>query len=215
MAEWRVMDTRRLVIGFCIRLVVLYALLAAPWPGLSTHYAEAFARCCNFITHDIFKGYGIFGTNATARVYAIPGDDLQHDIKLVIGNRSSRALTDCPRTSSRHLGYMPAVVLACLVLATPLPWRRRALALVWGELWIHLFIVVRLALVLAYAFQGTHPYSAFSLGPFGAKALFIAYDVAAVEPVTSYVVPLFVWIVTVFRRSDLVCIGRAPSAGAD
>ena len=209
------MDTRRLVIGFCIRLVVLYTLLAAPWPGLAARYAKGFASCCDYITYDIFRGYVIFGTDATARVYPILGQDLPHDIKLVIGNRSSRALTDRPRTSSRHLGYMPAVVLACLVLATPLPWRRRALALVWGELWIHLFIVVRLALVLAYAFQGTHPYSAFSLGPFGAKALFIAYDVAAVEPVTSYVVPLFVWIVTVFRRSDLDRFRPPPTVGSD
>ena len=197
------MDARKTVAGFCIRLIVLYTLLAAPWPGLAASYGKGFASCCDYITYGIFKGYGIFGTDATARVYQISGQDSPHDIQLVIGNRNSREGTDRPRTSSRHLGYVPAIVLACLALATPLPWRRRVSALVWGELWIHLFIVVRFALVLAYAFQGTHPYSVFSLGPIWAKALFIAYDVAAVEPVTSYVLPVFVWIATIFRRGDL------------
>jgi len=206
------MNSRKLVAGFCIRLVVFYTLLAAPWPGLAARYAKGFARCCDYITYDVFNSYGIFGTDATARVYPISEQDSPHDLQLVIGNRSSRALTDRPRSSSRHLGYVPAMVLACLVLATPLTWRRRALALAWGEFWIHLFIAVRVALMLAYAFQGTHAYSAFSLGPFGARALFVVYDVAAVEPVMSYVVPLFIWIATVFRRSDLERFGAPPSA---
>ena len=197
------MDARKSVAAFCLRLVVLYVLFAAPWPGLADHYAKGFARCFDYITYDAFIGYGILGSDAMARVYPIAGSDLPHDIKLVIGNRRNRALTDRPRTSARHLGFVPAMVLACLVLATPVPWRRRASGLLWGELWIHLFIVIRFALVLAYAFQGNHPYSAFSLGPLEARALFIAYDVLAVEPVTSYVVPIFVWIATVFNGSDL------------
>lgn len=197
------MDARRLVAGFCIRLVVLYALFAAPWPGLANRYATAFASCFDYITYDSKSSYGIFGSDAMARVYPIPGQDLPHDIQLVIGNRSSRALNDRPRTSARHLGFVPSIVLVSLVLATPVPWRRRASALMWGELWIHLFVVVRFGLVLTYAFQGTQPYSAFRLGSLGARALSVVYDVVAVEPVTSYVVPVFIWVVTVFRGSDL------------
>ena len=96
------MDTRKVVVGFCVRLVVFYTLLAAPWPGLAAYYAKGFARCCDYVTYGLFNSYGIFGTDATARVYPISEGDSPYDLKLVIGNRRTRALTDRPRASSRH-----------------------------------------------------------------------------------------------------------------
>jgi len=203
---------RRVLAGFCLRLIVGYMVLAAPWPGLAAVYSRIFATCFDYMTYGVFEDDGLFGTDAMVRLYPIADDDWTHDLQLVIGNRSTKALTDRPRASSRHLGYVPAIVLLCLVLATPLSRSRRLSALLWGELWVHVFIAIRVGLALAYAFHGDHPYCVYSLGPVAARALFLAYDVVSAEPVISYVVPVLIWVTTAFRGEDLARFADAERA---
>jgi hypothetical protein len=53
--------------------------------------------------------------------------------------------------STQNLGWWPFAVLAALLLATPMRPRRRALALLGAFAWIEAYLLLRLALQIAYA----------------------------------------------------------------
>jgi hypothetical protein len=53
--------------------------------------------------------------------------------------------------STLNLGWWPFAVLAALLLATPMPGRRRALALLGGFAWVEAYLLLRLAAEVAYA----------------------------------------------------------------
>ena len=89
-----------------------------------------------------------------------------------------------------------------LVLATPVPWRRRLRALAWGLPIVQAFIAFRLSMILLSAFHGAQYQSRFLLrAPWDAGFELMVNIVSAV-PATTYLVPLVVWMALTLRRED-------------
>lgn len=197
------MTARKRAIWFFVRLTVLYALFAFPWQPVEAGYSRVFAMCADGLTWGCWGQSGIFGSDALIRVYAGFDEDAERDINIVAGNKSTGAGTDKIRTSSRHLGYMPAVVLIALILATPIPWTRKLWAVLWGLLWVHLFVLLRFALLVVMIFHGDNPYSLFHWPPPWDTVLDEGTNILTVVPATEYVVPLILWMAVTFRREDL------------
>lgn len=105
-----------------------------------------------------------------------------------------------------HRRYLPTAVLTGLVLASPIPWRRRGWALLWGILLVNAFVVVRLAVAIMWGFRNV---DLFVFGPFWNKAVDVAHDVISISTVTSCVVPALIWLLVSFRRDDWGVIGVA------
>ena len=80
----------------------------------------------------------------------------------------------------------------------------------WGILWIHAFIALRLTITLLYALTSQPPYIE-GVTPFWSDVTNALYEVAVKVPTTSFVIPVLVWILVVFRRSD---VGHGAPAGA-
>ncbi|MEK6675690.1 MAG: hypothetical protein AABZ47_08555 [Planctomycetota bacterium] len=124
------------------------------------------------------------------------------DTVMVLENRGARAAMGFLRTSSRYIGYVPTAMMISLVLATPVAWRKRFRALGWSLLVVHLFVILRVSLTLAYGYCGEKDYALFHPGPFWLKMLGYSETVLQEDPTVSFVVPVFVWFVFLFRPSQ-------------
>lgn len=188
---------------FFLILLLCYAALMAPWPGLQRGYAYLFREVGNVVFARFW-----FTPDGSVRFRDLeaikPGDlppgapsiDATVTFDTVMELRSQRAPGKIGflRTSSRYLGYVPTVVLLALILATPLRRRRKGAALIAGALLIHAFIALRLTLtLLAGGFAASKEYALFHPSPLMRTALTKVESVLSDNPTVSFVVPAFLW----------------------
>ena len=181
---------------FCI-FVLVYGLLMTLWPVLGTTYSKFFRAGAAFL----FESFGSKGT-----VSFEPLSDSHYDIRAVFYNRdlvgpNSKPLAGRGRLSSFCVGYIYVVFIAALVLATPISLRRKAWALFWAMILIHVFLALRLAIWLLYHFTN-EPLCLFVLSPFCKRLLFVV--VRGLNPSITFglIVSTFIWILVSFRRED-------------
>jgi hypothetical protein len=102
--------------------------------------------------------------------------------------------------------YLPAVVVVSLILATPLPWRRRMFALAVAGYLIAAYLVVWAWLsVLDTISRPTPPLPThgFMLGPIARTLVtFLSENVLDSVNACGYIIPIFIWIISAFRRKD-------------
>lgn len=199
---------RRLAMFF-VRLVLLYAVLVAPWPGVRQAYAVVFRAGATLL-------FGSFGSVGQVQFEPLADDQGGNDVRLICGNRRVPGVFRQASFNSVLGGYFPTAFVTALVLATPLPWPRRWKALLWGLLLINVFVASRVTVVLLQVFDGDDAIALFSLSDFWRRVL---EEVAAnliLAPASHFVVPLFVWILVSLRRSDVEAFlaGRTSDSGA-
>ncbi|MHC5004764.1 MAG: hypothetical protein ACYTJ0_16755, partial [Planctomycetota bacterium] len=114
------------------RLVALYAALMLAWLVVGDAYGTVFRGAGDVLlgspAPDVrarFLPLEALGDRVDPRLaaFADVAIEMRH---LGTGSVSVRAI------DSRFFGYVPTVVFVCLVLATPVSWRRRGRALAWG-----------------------------------------------------------------------------------
>lgn len=194
---------------FFLLVAVIYAGLMVPWPGLERGYAAIFRGMGN-----AFFARFWFWPDGTVRFLNLkdlkPGDlpaetpeiaaTGTFDTLMELRSRSAPGSLGYLRTSSRYVGYGPTVVVIALIAATPLPWARRLWALLWGLLFVHLFVVFRLTLtLLAGGFAADKNYALFHLGPFWRGVLTHAESIFTDDPTVSFVVPALIWFLVALR----------------
>ena len=186
--------------GFVLRVLVFYGLLVLPWPGLREAYSGLFRGGANVI-------FGPLGSEVRIW-FGPPLDDFgpDKDVELALQRKGSNTVRATP-INTRLTGYLPTASVIALILATPIRWSRRWKALLWGILWVNAFIALRLAITLLYALTSQPPYIE-GVTPFWSNVAYRIYEVAVRAPPTSFVVPVLIWILVVFRRRDSQ-IGRA------
>ncbi|MCP3981584.1 MAG: hypothetical protein GY716_19975 [bacterium] len=187
---------------FLVTLIGTSALLMAPWPPVERVYARMFASGGDLALRVLGGRSGLLGSSAGVALVADTSGRMGHDVRVGLVNLD-RGIPDGlgrKRLSSRHLAYMPAVTLLALVLATPLGWRRRARACLFGLLWVHVFVALRFTLFLLDAFNGVENHCLFYLINPWHGLLDLAANVLAKVPATTYVVPLVIWALVAVDR---------------
>lgn len=115
-------------------------------------------------------------------------------------------------TSSRLIGYWPTAFTVALVLATPMRWWRRLVALLTGLILVNMFIAGRLTVLLlkgGFA-DATHRCRVIEPSPFWQDALSKLDEVVADNPTFTFVASVFIWLAAVFvahlfgRKRDAV-----------
>lgn len=185
---------------FCLFLLV-FGLLMAPWPGLGRAYTRFYSIGAAFL-------FGSFGPKGTVRFE--PLSDSEYELYVRLYNR---AHTDSNGNmiglktlhNSRHAGYMYAAFLTALIMATPIPARRKVWALFLGFILIHGLVALKLGLRIFYTFNH-QPLSMFSLNPFCRRVLSITHQAFAVNVTFGFIVCVFIWILVSFRRRDWAMI---------
>ena len=115
---------RRISVFFIICLIV-YGLLVVPQLGLMGAYRAAFRAGGNVL-------FARFGSNAAVRFEPLSSSDHAKDTTLVLrklGPPTRRGEIDIKCV---YAGYRPTAFLVALVMATPIPWRRKWRALLGG-----------------------------------------------------------------------------------
>ena len=204
-SRWR-QPVARFLCGFAI----IYGLLILPWPGLGETYGRHFREICRLA----FSGDGgrllvRFAPMATGSRHPI-------DTQIALANRdqldrNSIGPAVILGVSSRRAGWLPAVLTAALILATPVAWRRRAWALLGGLLLIHGFT---LCFVGIYIWNNSAGLGLVSFTPFW-KQVAMGVEQTLTQSGANFAVPVLVWMLVIFRRQDFAGIPGAMAVGSD
>jgi len=157
----------RQIAGFAFRFALLYALLIAPWPGLSEIYASFYQAAVQI---------AIISTDPERSVLVAPaGRSPGSDDRPALDTHILTRMPGAPRASkagglelirsSRYSGYLPTILTLALILATPLPWRRRAAALCGGLLLVTLFVAIMPGFQTYYFFDRRENHLVFEYVP--------------------------------------------------
>ncbi len=193
------MPFRRLIPGFLVRFVLVFGLLIVPWPGWSEFYAEGFRAAGNAVFARADKGYLLhFQSNQpTQRSSAV-------DTQIIIGNRrladsSGKGPAALLDLNTRSVGWLPTALTIALIMATPVQWRRRSWALLWGMLLINLFILFSVAV---FIWNESTTVSLVTLSPVW-KQIADALEYTLISQLgISFSLPVLIWVAVLFRRQD-------------
>ncbi len=143
-------------------------------------------------------------TDLTAKLTPLDDPSGIHDTRLHVGRRSSRFAGGINLDSKRQ-GYLPAALVACLILATPVPWKRRWKALVAGLLAIHVFLAVRLCVtaVTGWAAVFIDGKRLLAVPPFWTEVLGLMDEILSGDLHITYVAPVLLWALIALRPGDL------------
>jgi len=209
------------IAGCCGRFLLVFIGLMAPWPGVADGYAAAFrwASQTAFSTIGSHRSVRFLDLRAIQPgdlppgVAAPPATDVL-DTLVVLQSRDDPSQLALMRTGSWQLGYRPTAFLIALVLATPIPWRRRGRCLVLGLAGVTLFVALRVFLTLAMGFSGDGPIALLPLGPTARGALRFVANFVALEFEGDLVLPAVIWFAVTFRALDVPGWMRSASAVA-
>ncbi len=190
------MFERKQVAKFIVLVLIIYTLLAMPWPGVHQAYSAAYR-----VTADSVLGVSTSHFLVYVRPLREHEGEGDEDVKLGVWDRQIQR-GQRVRLSTRLTGYLPTAEILALVLATSLPWSRKWKALLWGLIGVHAFIALRLASGALYVLSMAKPTPFFEFTPLGNKIVYSIYEIAVQSPTTSFFVPAIIWIVVSFRKSD-------------
>ncbi|MBI5762929.1 MAG: hypothetical protein HZA51_05320 [Planctomycetes bacterium] len=209
------MSPRKTVLGFFIRLAVLYTVLIASWPMVRSGYCGVYRKMGSAC-------FSRLGDGGTATFENDPTEDAVRDTVVVTVNTTfpdARIEKRMP-ISARYTGYFPTVVVVSLVLSTPLAWPRRLRSLAVGLLLVNVFILAWLGVSIWDDISEPLPQvpvHGFILSPWAKSAVhFLVVNVVDSLVACSYVVPVFIWILACFgaakdRESLLRPFVEAPT----
>jgi len=122
---------------------------------------------------------------------------------MIVTNRSVPTTFGQLRLSSRMVGYWPLAFMFALVLAKPLPIKRKLWAFALGMAATEAFVLFRLTLHLADAcFFADKKYALYVLGDTAHGILHQIKQIVVDNPTSSFVAPLLIWIFVAVTRQD-------------
>ncbi len=199
------MPPRKLIVGFLWRVALLYGLLIAPWPGFNAAYGKYFRTL----------GQTVFareGERRMLRFEAVPAE-LHHglDTRIALANRDQadrdgKGPVHYLELDTRGVGWVPTALLLALILATPVPWRRRGWALLWGLLVVHGYILFSVGV---YIWNNSADLALLTLTPFWQQVLGGLEETLITQMGASFVVPVLIWILVTLRKQDIIVFQRA------
>jgi hypothetical protein len=197
----------RRIAGFVLRFLLVYTALVLPWPGVEAAYRVWFCALGNVAFASVGDG--------SVRFVPDPQPGSAYDTLLVMTNRNAPGTIGEMNQSSRTVGYLPTAGLIALVMATPIPWRRRWRALGFGLLMLTGFVLLRMALPIIRDFSNPDPLGVFHPGPVARWILGFAIPAFLQAPASQFVGPIFIWALVAFRREDWEIVQPSESAPPD
>jgi hypothetical protein len=191
--------------GFMFRLMCIFGILIVPWPGWNQYYGQYFRQVSQW-TLNLEQEKRIVLLSPNPAQAAHPNVDT----RMTLANRdlldaSGKGLLKRTGLDTRSIGWLPTALTMALILATPVPWRRRLLSLMGGLLLVQAFIVLTL---LTWIWSHSSELSLMTLSPFWQKAADELCYALLDQLGASFSVPVIIWIVVIFRRQDLEALNN-------
>lgn len=197
---------------FLCKFVVLYTLLVLPWPGWEGIYGSFFRGLARPVFGSVrgereltFERLGEPPHPGYTRIEIVNRRLMHAD-----GSGPVRNLDLDPL----GFGWKPTALVLALVAATPIAWRRRWRALLWGFACIQVIVLCFLAFRIWYE---SAEVALVTFTPFWKNAADGFNDLVIWQ--YTLVFPVVVWIFVTFRGEDLMgTIGRSffgPASGGN
>ena len=206
------------VAGFPVRLALVYGLLMAPWPGWEDSYGRLHAQASAWLfeSADPERRVRIAHTQPEPGSYAhLWKQDTVVSLRIAGASVGDRQVpTFGTARSSRYTGYTPIALTIALVIALPIPWRRRLVALPWAVL----LAVAFSALMLAFFIHGWfYMQEWIVLAETSAVYETLADTVGGLLVITAgfgpyYIAPVVIAVLVALRRADLESVFQLISA---
>lgn len=185
------------ILRFLVTFAVIFTVLMLPWLGLAEGYMAVFRTV----------GAWCFTRDEGQREVTFlesPDKSVRPTFaRIEIANRSRLKLDGSGPVRNldfdvRGLGWKPTALLIALVLATPLPWKRRLTALCWGLLWVQLVVMIFLAFAI---WNESSEIGLVTMSPFWKNlASQWQHNFIALFSLAS---PFMVWALVTFRTADM------------
>jgi hypothetical protein len=189
---------KKTILFFILKLVLYCVILAAPISFYDEIYGKFF-RSCGKTLFEHFRGDGfvLFAEGKTKEI-----------TEVVIGNYNVRNPDNTAKAfqfevNTRYLGYLPTILLISLILASPVSWRRRLIALMIGIILVTAAVMFKQWIELL-AVSNKHDWlQLIHFSPGQQKWLGYAYNgiSRAASAILYFVVA--VWLMVTFRLNDL------------
>jgi hypothetical protein len=190
---------RNPLVGFLCRFALIYGLLILPWPGWNELYGGYFRAL----------GQMAFSREGEKRIVLFEPHELHHgfsslNTRMTLGNRDLADSSGNGRATSidldtRSIGWIPTALTVALILATPVPWRRRVWALLGGFVLIHCFILFSLQ---TWIWDESPGLSLTTPSPFWKEVVDDLEYTLITQLGASFSVPVLIWILATYRRED-------------
>jgi hypothetical protein len=183
---------------FLLWFLLIFGVLIAPWPGLNQAYSRYFQSL----------GQMAFNPSGESRrmvVFSpasgkIPGLDTRLTLENTeLADASGQGRVERTEIDTRSIGWVPTALTVALVLATPIPWTRRLMALAGGLALIHLFIFFSLQ---AWVWNNSAGLSLLTLSSFEQRVVDELNYALMNQLGISFTVPVLIWTLVTFRRQD-------------
>ncbi|GJQ27885.1 MAG: hypothetical protein HBSAPP02_29170 [Phycisphaerae bacterium] len=181
---------------FLFVVLCVYVGLALAWPAVGTGYRAFYRGLCNTVFYSV-------GGRASVTFRPLDSADEVMDTEMVLVNKALPGAFGTRPVSARYDGYIPASLVCALVVATPVSWRRRLFGLVGSMLAVHGFVLFRRWVSIVNTLSQGDAINAFH-PPGWLKTVmgFLVEHVFASIVASSFVMPVFVWMIVLFRRAD-------------
>ncbi len=130
----------------------------------------------------------------------------QSDYDKATENKVHEAQVDLPSAEillgTTRTGYIPLGLMIALILATPITLKRKLFALGAGLIAFHIWIYIYMYVWIWFAYN-QYPYlDVGTLSGVAKDVLNNLYRILIVEMGPRYMVPVFIWFLVSFRKSD-------------
>jgi len=183
----------RPLIGFVVRVALLYMVMAWPWSIVTRAYASAYRSVCNACFSSMVSGGSVH-----FQPISEPKRDYDSEILFVNTRTGAKQLA---LASSRDPAYLQTAFVIALVLATPLPWRRRFLSLGASLVLVHLVILAKVCLTLVHGLNRGQV-AVLHLSHGVERVVALANREAVNDIVSVLMIPVLIWMVVIFFAGD-------------
>ena len=177
---------------FCFALY--FGVLIVPWPGWNAFYGDYFRA----IGRAVFpEGSGRW----IIRFEAARGLRPPLETAITVANREQvradgRGPAKTLGLDTRSVGWVPTALTLALILASPVPWKRRGRALLWGLTLVHIFIFLSVG---CYIWNESASLGLANIPAFWKPVADGLEETLVTQLGASFVMPALIWLVVTFR----------------
>jgi hypothetical protein len=183
---------------FLLKASIIYGILSAPFPFYDQAYGDFYRKVAD-------KCFGRFRGPGFAKFNEMKDPAMTH---VNVGNYTM-ALPDgsfdtaAIDINTRYLGYLPTILLISLVLASPVPWKRRLIALAIGLSLVMLLILFKHWISLLWFCEQNVWLHLTDFTGTGKKVLSFANSFISASSFTIAYFVVGIWLLVTFRVDDL------------
>jgi hypothetical protein len=191
---------------FIIKAFIIYLILAAPFSFYDELYGRFYRKTAvSLFNHFDGNGFARFteGKNKAITLVNVGNYD---QIK-----KDGTCETTYANLNIRYLAYLPTILLISLILASPVPWKRKTISLLIGLLLLTSFVMFLQWLHIMICGIRAPWVNLTAISEFKKNTVIFAYQYLVEMPGFSRFLVVVIWLLVTFRKDDLkILIQPAP-----